>query len=63
MLTSVGKDAHATLRDGGYPRGVCGIAGYVGPRGSVEVVFDQLKPQEYRGYDSTGIAYLNGVDI
>lgn len=46
-----------------YPHLVCGIAGYVGPRGSVEVVFDQLKRLEYRGYDSAGIAYLNGTDI
>jgi len=51
------------LREGGYPLAVCGIAGYVGPRGSVEVVYDQLKRLEYRGYDSAGIAYLNGVDI
>ncbi|HRF60365.1 MAG TPA: glutamine--fructose-6-phosphate transaminase (isomerizing) [Fimbriimonadaceae bacterium] len=42
---------------------MCGIAGYVGPRNSVEVVFDQLKRLEYRGYDSAGIAYLNGQDI
>jgi glucosamine--fructose-6-phosphate aminotransferase (isomerizing) len=39
---------------------MCGIAGYVGPRNAVEVVFDQLKRLEYRGYDSAGIAYLNG---
>ena len=39
---------------------MCGIAGYVGPKNAVEVVFDQLKRLEYRGYDSAGIAYLNG---
>ncbi len=39
---------------------MCGIAGYVGPRQAVDVVFDQLKRLEYRGYDSAGIAYLNG---
>lgn len=39
---------------------MCGIAGYVGPREAVSVVFDQLKRLEYRGYDSAGIAYLNG---
>jgi glucosamine--fructose-6-phosphate aminotransferase (isomerizing) len=39
---------------------VCGIAGYVGPRNAVEVVLDQLKRLEYRGYDSTGVAYRNG---
>ena len=36
---------------------MCGIAGYVGPRNAVEVVYDQLKRLEYRGYDSAGIAY------
>ena len=39
---------------------MCGIAGYVGPRNAVEVVLDQLKRLEYRGYDSTGVAYRNG---
>jgi glucosamine--fructose-6-phosphate aminotransferase (isomerizing) len=39
---------------------VCGIAGYVGPRNAVEVVLDQLKRLEYRGYDSAGVAYRNG---
>lgn len=44
---------------------MCGIAGYVGPRNAVEVVFDQLKRLEYRGYDSAGIAYPNedGIKI
>ena len=36
---------------------MCGIAGYIGPRNAVEVVFDQLKRLEYRGYDSAGVAY------
>lgn len=39
---------------------MCGIAGYVGPRNAIEVVYDQLKRLEYRGYDSAGIAFLNG---
>ena len=39
---------------------MCGIAGYLGPRKAVEVVFDLLKRLEYRGYDSAGIALLNG---
>jgi glutamine---fructose-6-phosphate transaminase (isomerizing) len=42
---------------------VCGIAGYVGPKNAVDVVFDQLKRLEYRGYDSAGIAYLQGDHI
>jgi glutamine---fructose-6-phosphate transaminase (isomerizing) len=42
---------------------MCGIAGYVGPRPAIDVVFDQLKRLEYRGYDSAGIAFLNGNGI
>ncbi len=37
---------------------MCGIAGYIGPRNGVDVVFDQLKRLEYRGYDSAGVAFL-----
>jgi glucosamine--fructose-6-phosphate aminotransferase (isomerizing) len=42
---------------------MCGIAGYVGPRNAVEVVIDQLKRLEYRGYDSAGVAFRNGNAI
>ncbi len=42
---------------------MCGIAGYVGPKNAIEVVFDQLKRLEYRGYDSAGIAYLEEGEI
>lgn len=42
---------------------MCGIAGYVGKKNAVDVVFDQLKRLEYRGYDSAGIAYLQGDHI
>jgi glucosamine--fructose-6-phosphate aminotransferase (isomerizing) len=42
---------------------MCGIAGYVGPKNAVSVVFDQLKRLEYRGYDSAGIAFRNNGDI
>jgi glucosamine--fructose-6-phosphate aminotransferase (isomerizing) len=42
---------------------MCGIAGYVGPKDAIEVVFDQLKRLEYRGYDSAGIAYVLGDNI
>jgi glucosamine--fructose-6-phosphate aminotransferase (isomerizing) len=42
---------------------MCGIAGYLGPRNAVDVVYDQLKRLEYRGYDSAGIAYLNDNEI
>ncbi|MBL8047707.1 MAG: glutamine--fructose-6-phosphate transaminase (isomerizing) [Chthonomonas sp.] len=42
---------------------MCGIAGYVGKRSAIEVVYDQLKRLEYRGYDSAGIAYLQDQEI
>lgn len=42
---------------------MCGIAGYVGPKNAVDVVFDQLKRLEYRGYDSAGVAYLQDDKI
>lgn len=42
---------------------MCGIAGYLGPRKAVDIVFDQLKRLEYRGYDSAGVAYHEGNDI
>jgi len=45
---------------------MCGIVGYVGPRSAGKVVLDGLKKLEYRGYDSAGIAVLNGdnkIDI
>lgn len=42
---------------------MCGIAGYLGPRKAVDVVFDQLKRLEYRGYDSAGIAYPENSEI
>jgi glucosamine--fructose-6-phosphate aminotransferase (isomerizing) len=39
---------------------MCGIVGFVGSRGSVDILLDGLKRLEYRGYDSAGIAYQNG---
>ncbi len=39
---------------------MCGIVGYVGHREAVDVVIKGLKRLEYRGYDSAGIAVLNG---
>jgi len=43
---------------------MCGIIGYKGNKNAVEVVLNGLKDLEYRGYDSWGIASLNGkIDI
>lgn len=39
---------------------MCGIVAYVGHRQAHEVILKGLKRLEYRGYDSAGIALLNG---
>ncbi|MCE3282889.1 MAG: glucosamine--fructose-6-phosphate aminotransferase [Chitinophagaceae bacterium] len=39
---------------------MCGIVGYTGPRQAYPVILKGLKRLEYRGYDSAGVALLNG---
>ncbi len=39
---------------------MCGIVGYIGDKKANEVIIKGLKRLEYRGYDSAGIAVLNG---
>jgi len=39
---------------------MCGIVGYVGPRPSQEILLSGLARLEYRGYDSAGIAVIDG---
>jgi len=39
---------------------MCGIVAYVGKRQAHDVIIKGLKRLEYRGYDSAGIALLNG---
>ncbi|MDE1193197.1 MAG: glutamine--fructose-6-phosphate transaminase (isomerizing) [Arachidicoccus sp.] len=39
---------------------MCGIVGYVGPRQAYPVIIKGLQRLEYRGYDSAGIAIING---
>ncbi|MCP2333475.1 glucosamine--fructose-6-phosphate aminotransferase (isomerizing) [Actinoalloteichus cyanogriseus DSM 43889] len=41
--------------------GVCGIVGYVGNKQALDVVLDGLRRLEYRGYDSSGVAVLDGA--
>ena len=40
---------------------MCGIVGYVGRRPACEIVVDALRRMEYRGYDSSGVALLDGA--
>jgi glucosamine--fructose-6-phosphate aminotransferase (isomerizing) len=39
---------------------MCGIVGYVGVRPARDIVVDALRRMEYRGYDSAGIALVDG---
>src|SRR3989344_2127779 len=38
---------------------MCGIAGYIGKKEGLPIVFGNLKKLEYRGYDSAGVAYFD----
>jgi len=42
---------------------MCGIVGYVGPRVATPLLIDGLKRLEYRGYDSAGVAVMNGKGV
>ncbi len=39
---------------------MCGIIGYCGPRAAKPILLDGLKRLEYRGYDSSGLAVVDG---
>src|SRR6266511_2803647 len=62
---------HSTHRGSAVARGrrtvnrrraavMCGIVGYTGKRTAAPVVLEGLKRLEYRGYDSAGLAVVNG---
>src|SRR5439155_6038946 len=39
---------------------MCGIVGYVGPDQALPILLEGLRRLEYRGYDSAGVAVIDG---
>src|SRR3712207_5852872 len=42
---------------------MCGIVGYVGKSQAAPILLDGLRRLEYRGYDSAGVAIVNGRGV
>jgi len=42
---------------------MCGIVGYIGPKEKKAILLEGLKELEYRGYDSAGIAIIEGEKL
>jgi glucosamine--fructose-6-phosphate aminotransferase (isomerizing) len=42
---------------------MCGIVGYVGRSQAAPILLDGLRRLEYRGYDSAGVAIVNGDHV
>ncbi len=40
---------------------MCGIVGYIGEKGAIDILLDGLRHLEYRGYDSAGLVILNDM--
>ena len=40
---------------------MCGIVGYIGTRSAQDVLMSGLAKLEYRGYDSAGVAIMDGT--
>src|ERR1051326_9096826 len=42
---------------------MCGIVGYIGPKNCLPIILEGLQRLEYRGYDSAGVALVNGKEL
>src|SRR2546430_17191510 len=42
---------------------MCGIIGYIGMHSATPLLLEGLKRMEYRGYDSAGVAVMNGAGV
>ena len=42
---------------------MCGIVGYIGKNDALPILIGGLKKLEYRGYDSSGVALIDGGKI
>jgi glucosamine--fructose-6-phosphate aminotransferase (isomerizing) len=42
---------------------MCGIVGYVGTKDTTPLLIEGLRRLEYRGYDSAGVAVMNGAGV
>src|SRR6202453_3239595 len=42
---------------------MCGIIGYIGKQTAAPIILEGLRRLEYRGYDSAGLAVLNGAGL
>lgn len=42
---------------------MCGIVGYIGENLALPVIINGLEAMEYRGYDSSGVAYMDETEI
>ena len=42
---------------------MCGIVGYVGNKQASHILLCGLEKLEYRGYDSSGLAVRNGLEL